>query len=193
MEVKETEAKDRESWRAWLAENHDLMKNVWLIMYKKESGIPSVTYEEAVEEALCFGWIDSKPNKRDDQSWKQFFAKRNVKSNWSGKNKKTVERLLAAGKMAPAGLEMIEIAKANGTWNALDEVEKGIIPPDLQAALAAIPKASQHFDAFPPSVRRSILEWILNAKRPETRAKRIKETAELAGQNKRANQYPRQK
>lgn len=182
-------AESRESWRRWLAENHDKEKSIWLIIYKKESATPSVYYDEAVDEALCFGWIDSKPNKRDDESYFQFFAKRNPKSNWSRINKEKVERLMNQGLMSEAGFKMIEIAKKNGAWTALDDVENLVIPEDLQQAFDANPTAWKYFDVFPRSVKRGILEWLLNAKRPETRQKRIEETVTLAAQNIRANQY----
>lgn len=182
-------ASDQAAWRAWLEENHATAKSVWLIIYRKESTTPSIYYPEAVDEALCFGWVDSKPNKRDPESYYQFFAKRNPKSNWSRVNKEKIARLTEAGLMAPAGLEMVAVAKANGTWTALDDVEKGVIPPDLQTAFDANPTAWGHWENFPRSVKRGILEWILNAKRPETRQKRIRETVDKAAQNIRANQY----
>ncbi|MDX1907401.1 MAG: YdeI/OmpD-associated family protein [Bacteroidia bacterium] len=182
-------APDQAAWRTWLAAHHETESRIWLIIYRKQSGIPSVYYDEAVDEALCFGWIDSKPNKRDENSFFQFFSRRDPTSNWSKVNKTKVERLLREGRMAPAGLAMVELAQQTGTWTALDEVEALIIPPDLQAALEAQPNALQHFVAFPPSARRGILEWILNARRPETRQKRITETARLAAQNIRANQF----
>ena len=178
-----------QAWREWLTENHNQIQGVWLIMFHKSAGINSVYYDEAVDEALCFGWVDSKPNKRDHHSYYQYFAKRNPKSNWSKINKEKVERLLNANKMAPPGLTMMQIAKENGTWNALDAVERLEIPPDLQAQFDQYNLAATHFNAFPRSVKRSILEWIFNAKRPATRAKRIHETASLAQQNIRANQY----
>lgn len=182
-------AKDREAWRRWLAANHDKEKSIWLIIYKKDSDTPSVYYDEAVDEALCFGWIDSKPNKRDEESYFQFFAKRNPKSNWSRVNKEKVERLINQGLMSEAGFKMIEIAKKNGAWAALDDVENLVIPQDLQQVFDANPTAWKYFDAFPRSIKRGILEWLLNAKRPETRQKRIEETVTLAAQNIRANQY----
>lgn len=126
--IKTHYAKSQRAWRQWLEKNHDKEKSVWLIIYKKSSGIPTVYYPEAVDEAICFGWIDSKINKRDDESYYQFFAKRNPKSNWSKVNKEKVERLLAQGVMAQAGLESITIAKASGKWEALDQVEEIIIP-----------------------------------------------------------------
>jgi uncharacterized protein YdeI (YjbR/CyaY-like superfamily) len=177
----------RAEWRAWLEVNHLTATGVWLIYYKKESGKPRVSYDEAVEEALCFGWIDSVPNKIDDESYKQLFSPRKPKSNWSKSNKERVERLTAAGLMMPAGLEKVALAQRTGTWDALNEVEMLVEPPDLTAALDAIPAARQNWDAFSRSTKRGILEWILNAKRPETREKRLQETATLAAQNIKAN------
>ena len=187
--VEAIEAKNAGQWRSWLEANHASKKSVWLIIYRKESAIPSVYYNEAVDEALCYGWIDSKPNKRDDESYYQFFSKRNPKSNWSKVNKSKVERLLKAGKMSKAGKAMIRLAKETGTWSALDQVENLINPEDLQNAFDKNKKAYENWSTFPPSVRRGILEWIFNAKRPETRQKRILETVSLAEENIRANQY----
>lgn len=182
-------AKDAKTWRNWLQKNHAKEKSVWLIIYKKESSKPSVYYTEAVDEALCFGWIDSKPNKRDDESYYQFFAKRNPKSNWSKVNKAKVEKLIKENRMAKAGLEAIEIAKQNGTWNALDEVDNSIVPDDLKKALSKNKAAMQNFEVFPKSSKKIILEWIQNAKKEETRLKRIEETVLLASKNIRANHY----
>jgi uncharacterized protein YdeI (YjbR/CyaY-like superfamily) len=182
-------AASQQAWREWLETHHETEKSVWLIIYKKETGTPSVYYPEAVDEALCFGWIDSKPNKRDEKSYFQFFSKRNPKSKWSGVNKRKVARLLREGRMAPAGLKMIELAKQTGTWAALDEVESLLIPNDMDALLKRNPEAAINFSKFPPSTRRGILEWISNAKKAETRQKRIEETVSLAAQNIRANQY----
>lgn len=182
-------AENAKSWRQWLAEHHDSETSVWLIIYKKDSGVPSVYYPEAVDEALCFGWVDSKPNFRDDNSYYQFFAPRNPKSNWSKVNKAKVARLIKEGRVAPSGYAVIEEAKKNGAWNALDEVDNLVVPEDLQAALVQVPEAQRYFDAFPPSSKKTILEWIHNAKRPETRAKRIEETVRLAEKNIRANHY----
>ncbi len=182
-------AKDQKAWRNWLANHHDSKTPVWLIIYKKGSGIPSVYYPEAVDEALCFGWVDSKPNSRDDKSYYQFFAPRNPKSNWSKVNKEKVARLLAENRMAEPGLAIIEEAKRNGAWNALDKVEMLVVPDDLRIALKSVPNAEKHFEAFPKSSKRNILEWIYNAKKAETRKKRIIETAKLAGDNIRANHF----
>jgi uncharacterized protein YdeI (YjbR/CyaY-like superfamily) len=183
---------DRNEWRKWLEENHQKAKSVWLILYRKQSQKPSVTYEESVEEALCFGWIDSKPNKRDEESFYQFFSQRNVKSKWSKLNKERVEKLIEQGKMTPSGMKLIEIAKENGTWTALDEVEALMIPEDLKICLESNPPAFEYFEAFPKSVKRGILEWILSAKQLTTREKRITETVRLAALNQRANQYKKE-
>lgn len=182
-------AKTRQAWRTWLKKNHQTQTSVWLIIYRKESKTPSVYYPEAVDEALCFGWIDSVPNKRDAESYYQFFAKRNPKSKWSKINKEKVARLIDAGLMQPAGYAMIELAKQRGTWAALDAVDSLQIPDDLNALFAKNKTAFRNWENFPPSARRGILEWILNAKRPETRQKRIEETVSLAEKNIRANQF----
>ncbi len=181
-------AESRQAWRDWLAQNHEVQRSVWLIIYKKSSGKSTVYYPEAVDEAMCFGWVDSKINKRDAESYFQYFSKRSPKSNWSRVNKNKVTRLTEAGLMTKAGLAMVTLAKQTGTWTALDDVENLVIPPDLQTALAQYDKATTYFNAFPRSAKRGILEWIFNAKRPATRAKRIQQTATLAQQNIRANQ-----
>ena len=178
-----------ESWRNWLKENHQTEKGCWLILYKKGSGVDTLDVNEAIDEAICWGWIDSKVNKRDDKSYKQYYAPRNPKSNWSRINKDKVERLLKAGRIREAGHAMIVLAKETGTWDALNDVENLIIPPDLQKAFDQYPHALQNWENFPRSVKRGILEWILNAKRPATRAKRIEETATKAEENIRANQW----
>lgn len=180
-------ASSRADWRDWLAVNHQIKKAVWLIIYRKESKIESVYYPEAVDEALCFGWIDSMPNKRDEQSYYQFFTKRNPKSNWSKVNKDKVAKLIEAGLMMPAGLAMIDLAKKSGTWDALNEVDAVKEPDDLMVVLNQNPKSLENWNNFAKSARRGILEWILNAKKPETRSQRIVETVALAAQNIKAN------
>lgn len=182
-------ARSAEDWRSWLKENHEKVENVWLIIFKKESRIPTVTYKDSVDEALCFGWIDSKGVKRDDNSYYQFYSKRKPKSNWSGVNKAKVDVLMAQGKMEPAGMAMVELAKKIGTWNTLDAATNLEIPDDLLAALQSYETAAQNFEAFPKSTKRAILEWISAAKQSTTRQKRLEETAKLAAQNIRANQY----
>ena len=182
-------AKNRKTWRSWLEKNNDKEKSVWLIIYRKDTAKKSVNYAEAVEEALCFGWIDSKANKRDEESFYQFFTRRNLKSNWSRVNKERVAKLIDDRLMTSRGLETIELAKRNGTWTALDKIENLELPIDLKKALKQNAEAAKYFDAFPRSVKKGILEWIQNAKKEETREKRIKETVSLALKNIRANQY----
>lgn len=179
----------RAAWRQWLIEHHATEKSVWVKLYKKNSATPSVTYDEAVDEALCFGWIDSSVKKGDDQYRLQFFARRNPKSNWSRVNRAKVDKLIEAGLMTDAGQALIDLAKRTGTWTALDDVENLVSPPDLLAELAVNPTAKRHFDAFPRSAKRGILEWLLNAKTDATRQKRIAEIVTLAERNERANQY----
>jgi uncharacterized protein YdeI (YjbR/CyaY-like superfamily) len=179
----------RAAWRKWLTESHASEKNIWLKIYKKQSQTPSVYYDEAVDEALCFGWVDSSIKKGNDEFYYQFFAKRNPKSNWSRVNKAKIEKLLSEGLMSDAGRKMVEIAKETGTWTALDDVENLINPPDLEEKLDQKPIAKAYFEAFPRSVKRGILEWLFNAKQTETRNKRIVEIVSLAEKNERANQY----
>jgi uncharacterized protein YdeI (YjbR/CyaY-like superfamily) len=177
------------AWRAWLESNHTRSEGVWLVTYRKAAGKPVVSYDEMVCEALCFGWVDSKPGKLDEARTMLYFAPRKAGSGWSKPNKERVERLLKEGRMSPVGLEKVEAAKRDGSWSALDAVERLELPPDLVAALEANGSAKANFEAFPRSVKRGILEWIAAAKRPETRARRILETATLAAQNRRANQW----
>ncbi len=179
----------RRAWRTWLSKHHDRGEGVWLISYKKASGKPRFEYDEAVLEALCFGWIDSKPNKLDDERSMLWFAPRKPGTGWSKPNKERIERAIANGAMAPAGLAKVEQAKRDGSWAALDAVEALEVPPDLAAAFAGHAAAAANFDAFPRSVKRGILEWIANARTEPTRRKRVEETARLAAANQRANQW----
>lgn len=181
--------KSRAEWRKWLEENHTRNEGVWLIMYKKGTGKPRVDYAEAVEEALCFGWIDSKGNKLDDERSMLWMAPRKSKTGWSKLNKERIEKLIKSGLMTSAGLAKINAAKKDGTWNALDAIEALEIPPDLAKAFSKNKTAREYFDAFPRSVKRGILEWIASAKKPETRANRIEETVTKAEKNIRANQW----
>ena len=157
--------KTRRAWRAWLEKNHASASGIWLMYFKKQTGKPTVTYAESVEEALCFGWIDSKPARLDDERHLLWFTKRKPKSVWSKLNKSRLERLLEAGLVAPAGLESIRLAKANGSWSSIDASEDMIEPDDLVSALEANAKALAFWRAFPPSARKAILQWIIAAKR----------------------------
>lgn len=180
---------DRAAWRSWLERHHGRAEGVWLVTFKKATGRPRIDDDEAVEEALCFGWVDSKPAKLNAERSMLWFAPRKPRSGWSRPNKERLAGMLALGLMAPAGLAKVEAARRDGSWEALDAVEALEIPADLAAALALHPDAARHFAAFPRSAKRGILEWIAQAKRPETRAKRVDETAHLAAENRRANQW----
>jgi uncharacterized protein YdeI (YjbR/CyaY-like superfamily) len=179
--------KDRAAWRKWLAANHATSEPIWLVYRKAAGGKRDLTYDEAVEEALCWGWIDSTVNRHDDAHYRQFFSRRKPTSTWSRSNKDRVARLTADGRMQPAGRALVDVAKANGMWTALDAVENLEVPPDLAKALRATKGAKKEFDAFSASSKKNILWWIASAKRPETRAKRIAETVRQAAEGKRAN------
>lgn len=163
----------REAWREWLAANHGTSPGVWFVFWRRGSGRPSVPYEAAVEEALCFGWIDSLTKRIDEHRTIQLMTPRRPRSVWSRSNKERVARLNAAGLMMPAGLAAIEAAQANGAWTQADAVDSLEEPPELTAALDSQPTARATWDGLPPSVRRRLLWWVISAKRPETRERRI--------------------
>ena len=179
-------ADDRATWHAWLEANHATAKGAWLVTWRARSGRQGLDYESAIEEALCFGWVDSTGGRFDDDRGKLYFAPRKPRSVWAATNKARVERLIAAGLMRPAGLAAIERAKANGSWETLDSVERLEVPDDLAMALDAQPPAAANFGAFPPSARKMLLAWVATAVRPETRAQRIEEVAQAAARNERA-------
>src|SRR3990170_4881509 len=179
-------ADDRATWREWLEANHASARGAWLVTWRPRTGRASLDYEAAIEEALCFGWVDSTAGRVDDDRGKLYFAPRKPRSAWAATNKARVERLMGEGRMAPAGLAAIERAKANGSWETLDAVERLEVPEDLAAALELRPPAAVNFAAFPPSARKMLLGWVALARRPETRAARITEIAEKAVRNERA-------
>ncbi|AEV31209.1 hypothetical protein Oweho_0187 [Owenweeksia hongkongensis DSM 17368] len=171
-----------QEWHDWLAANHQREEFVWVIFYKVSSDVPSLTWSEAVDEALCFGWIDSTKKTIDKEKYKQYFSKRKAKSNWSKINKDKIDKLIAENRMMEAGLQSVEVAKQNGSWTILDEVEALIMPKDLEAELIAIPDAKDYFEGLSKSAKKILLHWVMSAKRPETRHKRIIEIAENAAQ-----------
>jgi uncharacterized protein YdeI (YjbR/CyaY-like superfamily) len=179
----------RAGWRAWLEAHHERGEGVWLIRFRKGAGQPPLAYNDAVEEAICFGWIDSLPRRLDAQRTMLWFAPRKRGSRWSKANRERAERMMAAGLITPAGEKAVDAAKRDGSWSALEPVEALEVPPDLAGAFDRHPGAGANFAAFPPSVRRGILEWILSAKRDETRERRVEETARLAQENVRAHQW----
>lgn len=183
MELPEHYFKTDEEWREWLHENHATSKGVYLIFYKVSHENGSMRWEEAVKIALCYGWIDSTVKSLGDGKRRQYFTQRNPKSVWSSLNKKFIEELISNNLMHESGLAKIEIAKQNGSWNALDTVDNGIIPPDLQMAFDKNPEAFTNYQNFSPSYRKSYLYWLNQAKREETRKKRIIEIIQLCANN----------
>jgi len=180
---------NRQQWREWLQENHDKKRSVWLIYYKMNSGMPTITWSEAVDEALCFGWIDSKARPIDAEKYMRFFSRRKASSTWSKVNKEKIRKLIDDGSMTQAGLACIEIAKQNDSWKILDEVEALEIPKDLEKAFKTQKGSKDFFLSLSKSVRKSILQWLVLAKREETRQKRVHEIAELAGKKLRPKQF----
>ena len=178
-------------WREWLHEHHGSASGVWLVSWRRHTGRPAMTYDESVEEALAVGWVDSKGRRLDDDRTMLWFAPRNARSGWSRPNKERIARLEGDGRMTPAGRRSVEIAKGNGAWTLPDDVEDLLVPDDLAAAFDAHPGARERWEAFPRSARRAILEWIVQARRDETRARRIEETAVKAAAGERANQWQR--
>jgi uncharacterized protein YdeI (YjbR/CyaY-like superfamily) len=180
--------KDRGAWRRWLEKHHAHSPGIWLVYDRKSNRADRLAYVDAVEEALCFGWIDSLTKSFDESRYMQMFTPRKPKGTWARTNKARVERLIAEGRMAPAGLAAIELAKANGAWTSLDAVEALSVPDDLAAALSASPDAARNFAAFPPSARKAYLHWVSQAVRPETRAQRIADVVMHSAANRKARQ-----
>ena len=192
MQKKEIETfypTNRQEWRQWLLENHNKKQSIWLVHYNKKSNMPSVSWSEAVDEALCFGWIDSTRKSLDNDMFIQFFTKRKPRSVWSKINKEKIERLKQEGLLMPAGLESISIAQQNGTWNILDDVEELEISEDLEMEFNTREGSKEYFLSLSKSVRKSMLQWIKLAKRPETRQKRIVELVEHANRKIRPKQF----
>jgi uncharacterized protein YdeI (YjbR/CyaY-like superfamily) len=171
--------RNQQQWREWLQAHHDQHQSVWLVYYKKTS-TPTLSWSEAVDEALCFGWIDSQAKPLDEERYQQFFSRRKPKSGWSKVNKDKVQQLIAAGKMMPAGLASIETAKQNGSWILLDEVEALRLPADLELAFAQHPVAHRYFLQLSRTAKRNALLGLVLAKRPATRQQRITAILELA-------------
>lgn len=180
---------NNQQWRQWLQENHDSKQAVWVVFYKKSSGKPTISWSDAVNEALCFGWIDSKKISIDSERSHQFFSKRKAKSNWSKINKEKIQWLIESGLMTKAGYESVEIAKQNGSWTILDSVEELIIPEDLEEAFQLYEGSQDFFLGLSKSVRKMMLYWVISAKRPETRQNRITEIVESAARKLKPKQF----
>jgi uncharacterized protein YdeI (YjbR/CyaY-like superfamily) len=172
-------------WRDWLAEHHARGSGVWVVQWKRPTGRPAVGYEELVVEALAWGWIDSTNGTVDAERSRMWFAPRRPTSGWARPNKRRVERLIAEGRMQPAGQAAIDVARENGSWTLLDDVEDLVVPDDLAAELAAHPGARETWDAFPRTVRRATLVWLVEAKRDATRERRVREAAEATARGER--------
>lgn len=183
----QVEVTSREALEAWLAVHHGRADGVWLVTWKKRPGAPYVAYDEVVDALLCWGWIDSKARRVDDGRTSLWIAPRRAGSGWSAVNKVRLERLEAEGRLRPPGLACIAAAKVDGSWTKLDAASSLAVPDDLAAALDGTPGARARWERFPMSSRRGILEWIDAAKRPETRAARVNETAMKAAENRKAN------
>ncbi len=181
---------DRDAWREWLASNHASSSGVWLIYDRKTSRKDRLQYADAVEEALCFGWIDSTVRPLDEARYMQLFTPRKPKSTWSKVNKERAARLIRLRVMQPAGRAAIAEAKRNGSWSKIDTVEALSVPPDLAQALAVSAVALKNFNAFSPSSRKGYLHWVHNCVRPETRAERIHTVVQCARRNQKSRHVP---
>ena len=175
--------RNRKEWREWLEHNHQRSPGVWIIYYKKGTNQPTISYEEAVEDALSFGWIDSKVNSLDEDCYMQIFTPRKAGSTWSRLNKSRVKKIIKEGLMTPEGMEKVESAKKDGSWSFLDSVEDLIVPDDLKNAFEQNKTAENNYSNFSNSSKKHILFWIASAKRIETRNRRIKMTVKMAARN----------
>ncbi|MCK0096440.1 YdeI/OmpD-associated family protein [Yoonia sp. F2084L] len=189
QDAPEVTVETRAALRDWLAQNHNTAGGVWIVAFKKADADRYLPLSEVVDEALCFGWVDSLPRAKDATRTMLYVSPRKPGSKWSRVNKDKVAKLIADGLMTPAGQAVIDKAKADGSWTALDDVEDLMIPADLQAAFDACPGAQTNWEGFPRSVKRGALEIVLNAKRAVTRAAKIATIVEDSAQNKRPFQW----
>lgn len=181
--------KSRTDWRKWLEKNHQSKQSVWLVYFKSSTKVTSLSWSEAVDEALCFGWIDSTKKTIDTERYMQYFSRRKPKSNWSRINKEKVAKLTQNNLITKAGFDSIETAKQNGSWTILDEVEALVIPEDLKEELVTYNDAMEYFDSLSKSDKKILLYWVVSAKKSETRQKRILEIAESASENLKPNPF----
>lgn len=182
-EIPELYFRNSDEWREWLSINHDSFPAVYLILYKIELGIPGMRWEDAVKVALCYGWIDSKVKSLGNGKRKQYFCPRNPKSAWSKLNKTYIAEQIEKGLMHESGLKKIEVARENGSWYALDNVENGVIPNDLQLAFDKNKTAFENYQKFSRTYQKSYLYWLNQAKKAETRSNRIQQIIELCANN----------
>ncbi len=170
--------KNRKEWREWLKQNHQTKDAIWIVVYKQSSATPTITWSDAVDEALCFGWIDSTKKSIDKDRYMQYYSKRKPNSTWSKVNKNKVQTLVKANLMTNAGLNVIELAKENGSWTILDSVEALQIPDELEQAFKSHPGSKTYYNSLSKSLKRGLLAWIAMAKRPATKTKRIRKIVE---------------
>jgi len=176
---------NRDDWRAWLRKNHDIEKEVWLIYYKKHTGKPRIPYDDVVDEAICFGWIDSLVKRIDDEKFAQKFTPRKGKSRWSEANKRRARKMIEEGKMTKAGLAKIQEAEKSGEWFKKTSTSKELVVfPELRKALESNKKALYNFNNLANSYKRNLIGWIASAKREETRERRLTEAIRFLEQNK---------
>ncbi len=182
----------RSALRAWLTQHHASHAPIWVVYDKKSANVAgSLDFDQIVEEAICFGWIDSLPGRVDEKRTKLYLSPRKPRAVWSALNRSRVDGLISSGRMTPAGLAKIEAAKRDGSWDSLKDVanvDRGVLPDDLEAALKRNRTAWTNFANFPPGVRRQTVQWIVTAKRPQTRAERVRISVEMAAENLRANE-----
>ncbi len=181
--------KSRTDWRNWLEKNHCSKQSVWLIYSKSSTNNASVSWSEAVDEALCFGWIDSTRKTIDEERYIQYFSKRKPNSIWSKINKDKVDHLISNGLMQKAGYKSVEIAKKNGSWSILDEAEALVVPEDLRKEFDKRAGSFEYYQRLSKSARKILLSWVVLARRPETRQKRIVEIAENASRKLKPKQF----
>lgn len=175
----------RQDWRNWLSQNHETSDEVWLVFFKKSTGKSTLPYNDAVEEALCFGWIDGKKRGLDQERYAFRFTPRKPDSLWSSSNKQRVEKLLEQGAMTPAGRQCVEKARETGVWDRIPDTERSYsMPAELLEALERSPKAREFFDSLAPSYRKKYITWVASAKREATRLRRAEEASSLLSQNK---------
>ncbi len=181
--------KSRTEWRKWLEDNHQKEQSIWLVYYKTSTKIASISWSDAVDEALCFGWIDSTKKTIDEESYMQYFSRRKPNSMWSKINKDKVDKLIQDNQMAKAGYDSITTAKENGSWTISDAIEALVIPDDLEKELTKFNDAMEYFESLSKSNKKILLHWIVSAKRSETRQKRILQIAESASQKLKPKQF----
>ena len=183
--VEQLHLSNRNEWRAWLEKNHVTKKEVWLTYYKKHTGKPSIPYEDSVEEALCFGWVDSIIKRIDDEKCARKFIRRRDRSRWSEFNKKRAERMISEGRMTEAGMARVDDAKKSGEWFKSNVIPKSlIVPAFIEEGFSKNKKANENFNKLAESYKRLYIRWISSAKQEETRLKRLEEAIDLLEQNK---------